>query len=82
MSKIKAKVSLEPVQKEKKSLLVIIIAAVLAVAIVAGATLGILAACGVFTPAEDEESSSSAESTEYKGEDNEVDIEDLVNGLT
>lgn len=78
MSKIKARVDLTETPKEKKSLLVIIIAAVIAVAVVAGATIGILAACGVFSS---DEGSNSSERTEYTGGDNEVNIEDILEGI-
>jgi len=80
MSKIRAKASLEAENKEKSSLVTVIVAAVLAVVILAGATVGVLFATGVL-PVKPEESSSS-EKTEYPGEDNEIDIGDLVGGLS
>lgn len=79
MSKIRAKALMEAEKKDKSSLVTIIVAAVLAVVILAGATVGILFATGVL-PVKPEESSSS-EKTSYVGEDNEVDIGDLVGGL-
>ena len=63
----------------KSSLVTIIVATVLAVVILAGATVGVLFATGVL-PVKSEESSSS-EKTSYIGEDNEVDIGDLLGGL-
>ena len=61
---------------------VIITAAVLAVVILAGATIGILFATGVFSAEESEESSSSTEKMSGGGQDNEVDIGDLLGGLS
>lgn len=80
MSKIRAKASLEAENKDKSSLVTVIVAAVLAVVILAGATVGVLFATGVL-PVKPEESSSS-EKTEHPGEDNEIDIGDLVGGLS
>ena len=79
MSKIRAKASMEAENNGKSSLVTIIVATVLAVVILAGATVGVLFATGVL-PVKPEESSSS-EKTSYIGEDNEVDIGDLVGGL-
>ena len=80
MSKIRAKASMEVENNGKSSLVTIIVATVLAVVILAGATVGVLFATGVL-PVKSEESSSS-EKTSYIGEDNEVDIGDLVGGLS
>lgn len=79
MSKIRAKASMEVENNGKSSLVTIIVATVLAVVILAGATVGVLFATGVL-PVKSEESSSS-EKTSYIGEDNEVDIGDLLGGL-
>ena len=79
MSKIRAKASMEAENNGKSSLVTIIVATVLAVVILAGATVGVLFATGVL-PVKSEESSSS-EKTNYPGEDNEVDIGDLLGGL-
>lgn len=80
MSKIRAKVSMDTEKKDRSSLAVIIVTAVLAAVILAGATVGVLFATGVFSSDEPEESSSSSEIISDFEEDNTVELDNLFGG--